>query len=97
MEDFKNQLNFKNKQLIGNDASGIAYKIFNFKDKNFYVLKQILLKTNDKIKEAENEVNILKNLNHENIVKYYGSYKDKNSFYIIIEYCDNSNLYEFIS
>ena len=54
------------------------------------------MKNNDKIKQAENEVNILKALNHENIVKYYGSYKDKNSFYIIMEYCDNSDLNEFI-
>ena len=96
MGDFKNQLEFKNKELIGNGASGIAYKIFNNKDKNYYCLKQILLKNNDKIKQAENEVNILKALNHENIVKYYGSYKDKNSFYIIMEYCDNSDLNEFI-
>ena len=96
MGDFKNQLDFKNKELIGNGASGIAYKIFNNKDKNYYCLKQILLKNDDKIKQAENEVNILKTLNHENIVKYYGSYKDENSFYIIMEYCDNSDLNEFI-
>ena len=96
MEDVRNHLDYKNKELIGNGASGIAYKVYNEKDKKFYLLKQILLKK-IKIKNAENESNILKSINHENIVKYYDSFIEKGSFYIIMEFCENSDLSEFIS
>ena len=44
----------------------------------------------------ENENNILKSINHENIVKYIDSFKDKDSYSIIMEYCDNSDLLNYI-
>ena len=44
----------------------------------------------------ENENKILKSINHENIVKYIDSFKEKNVYSIIIEYCDNSDLLNYI-
>ena len=96
MEDIRNQLDHQNKKVIGNGASGIVYKILNKKNNKYYVLKQILLKNMDDIEQSKNEANILKNINHENIVNYYDSYEEDNSFYIIMEYCDNSDLSDFI-
>ena len=96
MENLRNQLDYKNKEAIGNGASGIAYKIYNFKDRKYYLLKQIFLKKINDIKCAENESNILKNINHDNIVKYHDSFIEKGSFYIIMEFCENLDLTEFI-
>ena len=35
--------------------------------------------------------------NHKNIIKYYGSFEDKNKFYIIEEYCPYSDLSFYLS
>ena len=96
MEDLRNQLDYQNKKLIDNGASGMVYKILNKKNNKYYILKQTLSKKIDDIEKSKNEANILKSINHENIVKYYDSYEEDNSFYIIMEYCDNSDLSDFI-
>ena len=96
MEDLRNQLDYQNKKLIGISSLGIVYKILNKKNNKYYILKRILLKKIDDIEKSKNEANILKNINHENIVKYYDSFEKNNSFYIIMEYCDNSDLWDFI-
>ena len=44
MEEFRNNLDFNNKEIIGGGGSGVTYKILNKKDNNFYLLKQIFLK-----------------------------------------------------
>lgn len=38
------------------------------------------------------EIDLLKNLNHQNIVKYLGSYKSKSHLYIILEFAENGAL-----
>ena len=96
MEDIRNQLDYQNKEAIGNGASGIIYKILNKKNNKYYILKQIVLKKIDDIEQSKNEANILRGINHENIVNYYDSYEKNKSFYIIMEYCDNSDLSDFI-
>lgn len=44
------------------------------------------------------EVNILRELNHPNIVKYYERYVDRENgvIYIVMEYCENGDLASFI-
>ena len=44
----------------------------------------------------ENEVKNLIKINHKNIVKYYNLYKNKDSLFILMEYCPNKDLLEFI-
>ncbi|KAG9971252.1 hypothetical protein KCU78_g23609, partial [Aureobasidium melanogenum] len=39
------------------------------------------------------EIDLLKNLNHPNIVKYNGFVKSTESLYIILEYCENGSLH----
>jgi len=39
------------------------------------------------------EIDLLKNLNHANIVKYHGSVRGQDSLYIILEYCENGSLH----
>ena len=93
-EDFKNQLVYDNE--IGEGAYGTVYKITIGNEK--YAVKKINLKnlTEKEILSIENEVKDLININHENIVKYYNLYKDKNFFFILMEYCNNSDLRKLI-
>jgi serine/threonine protein kinase len=39
------------------------------------------------------EIDLLKNLNHANIVKYQGFVKTADNLYIILEYCENGSLH----
>ena len=44
---------------------------------------------NDTIK---NEINVLKKIDHPNIMKIYEFYEDKENFYIIAEFCDAGDI-----
>ena len=99
MSEFPNQPNFKVLEKLGQGAFGAAYKVLNLEDNSTYVIKKILLKnaTEEEIKEIKNEANILASLDSENIVKYYDSFSDNNSFNIIMEYCDGLDLRKYLN
>ena len=44
------------------------------------------------VNNIEKEKQMLSIFNHNNIVKYYGSSKTKEFFYILLEYCNGNNL-----
>ncbi len=45
-----------------------------------------------KIKALELEINLLRSLNHKNIIKYLGSYKDEENLNIFLEYVSGGSL-----
>jgi serine/threonine protein kinase len=56
------------------------------------VLKEISDYTNQKTKVYK-EVQMLKNVSHANIIKYYYSFTHKDNLYIVMEYADGGDLY----
>ena len=46
--------------------------------------------------DIENEAKILKSINSDFVVKYYESFIEQNYFNIVMEYCENSDLGNFI-
>ena len=68
------------------------------KDLIYYVVKEIKIEENinDIINNIQKEADILSKFNFKNIVKYYDSFKNKDKFYILMEYCDGMNLRDFI-
>ena len=68
-------------------------------DNKCYAIKEISIKDEMKykIKNFQNEADILSRFNSKNIVKYYDSFKDNDKFYILMEYCDGQNLKDFIN
>ena len=99
-EIIKNELNdiknFEFKEKIKGDGFGIYYKVINKLNNKQYFLKKTLI-NNCPENYYEELVNILKALNHENIVKFYNLCKDNEYFYLIYEFCDNSDLSSFIN
>jgi len=50
----------------------------------------------DEQEKIKNEVEILKNLDHTNILKIFDFYEDKSSFYIVTEICKGGELFDKI-
>ena len=46
--------------------------------------------------EVINEINILKKMDHPNIIKIFEFYIDKENYYLITEYCNGGDLFDFV-
>mmetsp|Transcript_39669 Transcript_39669/g.45549 ORF Transcript_39669/g.45549 Transcript_39669/m.45549 type:complete len:113 (+) Transcript_39669:32-370(+) len=74
---------------LGKGAFGKVFKAQSLTDKNFQVAIKMLNKKNmsdNDIKELGSEVQILNQLDHPNIVKYYEVYEDKKNLFLVMEY-----------
>ena len=96
MVDFETRPNYKIINKIGNGAFGSVYKILDTKDNKIYALKKIELdkELEKNISMIENESNILKSIDNQNIVKYYDCFREKDSYNILMEFCVYKDLSE---
>ncbi|OIW23703.1 hypothetical protein CONLIGDRAFT_140671 [Coniochaeta ligniaria NRRL 30616] len=80
---------------IGKGAFGSVYKAFNWGTGEAVAVKQIKLGDLPKseLRMIEAEIDLLKNLHHDNIVKYIGFVKSVDCLNIILEYCENGSLH----
>ena len=83
---------------IGEGAFGEVY-ITKVKgdDKTLYATKKLHRQTVDTTeakKYLENEIKLLRYLNHPNIVKYKDLKKSKNHYFVIMEFCNGGELSE---
>ncbi|KAI9798306.1 MAG: hypothetical protein M1833_004878 [Piccolia ochrophora] len=80
---------------LGKGAFGSVYRALNVGTGETVAIKQIKLADLPKseLRVIMLEIDLLKNLNHPNIVKYQGFVKSTDSLYIILEYCENGSLH----
>jgi serine/threonine protein kinase len=80
---------------LGRGAFGSVYRAFNWSNGETVAIKQIRLADLPKaeLTTITQEIELLKNLQHPNIVKYHGSVRDSNNLYIILEFCENGSLH----
>ncbi|KAK9115590.1 hypothetical protein Sjap_014537 [Stephania japonica] len=76
---------------IGKGAFGRVYKGLDLVNGDFVAIKQVSLEN-----IAQEDLNIIMNLNHKNIVKYLGSLKTRTHLHIILEYVENGSLANII-
>ena len=96
-----NDLN-SNYEFIENIAQGAFGTVIHVKDtiNNKDLAVKVINKTGRKVNlihKMKEEVTILKQLNHENIVKYYGYEETNSKLYIIMEYIKYGTLNEFMN
>ena len=86
---------YKIQKIIGKGAFGVVYKAFELCSGRIVAIKQIPVNTENK-KHVIKEIELLKNLDHPNIVKYYNYLKEENHIYIIMEYLEGNTLKQYI-
>ena len=92
-------------QLLGEGAFGKVLKVSSLINQKIYAMKILDLKgkendsmtKEDKEKYFISEIELLKKLDHPNIVKYYKSFREGDKLYIIMEYFDNGDLDDYIN
>ena len=84
------------KKLLGKGAYGKVYLVLNDKDQKYYALKS-LEKNKNCLIAFDTEINLLKKLDHENIIKLHDFYENKQKLNIILEYAENGTLGNVIS
>ncbi|GAV51661.1 hypothetical protein ZYGR_0AF01320 [Zygosaccharomyces rouxii] len=93
----KNQIQYQLKQVIGKGSYGVVYKAINRKTQKLVAIKEVHYENDDELTDIMSEIDLLKNLNHINIVKYHGFIQKSHNLYIILEYCSHGSLKNYIS
>ena len=84
-------------QILGKGGFGLVYKVLSLVNKKIYAMKVLNLAEDKDMSREEkkdyftSEIQILKCLNHPNIVKYYKTLEIKDKLYVIMEYFDNGD------
>ena len=89
---------FQHLEYLGEGFFGTVKKMRFKKDGNIYAVKEILKNRNNilYIKRLQRETGLTENLDHQNIVKVYGSFEEYDKMYIVLEYIDGINLEKYI-
>ena len=103
LDKFSKQTNLTKKykyiSLIGSGAFGKVRLYVDTHSKTFrYAIKTIkknFLRSN--IESIKSEINILRSLDHPNIVKYFETYEDENYLHIVMEYIEGDNLFRVLT
>jgi len=97
--DFPSHPNYEIDKKLGNGGFGSVYKVINKNDNKIYAIKRLSIKgLNQKdLEYIKNEANILSNIENENIVKYYESFYEDDSFNIVMDYCAFGDLRKIIN
>ena len=90
--------NYLIEKQLGKGTYGVVYKVKKRDDNKIYVLKQISLigLTSSQKDEVKLEAQVLSKIKSKYVVKYYDSFEEDGKLNIIMEYCDNGDLNDFI-
>ncbi|CAA7027564.1 unnamed protein product [Microthlaspi erraticum] len=96
----KPPIRWRRGQLIGRGAFGTVYMGMNLDSGELFAVKQVLIgsncaskeKTQAHIQELEEEVKLLKNHSHPNIVRYLGTVREDETLNILLEFVPGGSL-----
>ncbi|KAJ5907875.1 Cytokinesis protein sepH [Penicillium taxi] len=94
-KDVAELTDFQLGDCLGKGAFGSVYRALNWNTGETVAVKQIKLTDLPKseLRVIMLEIDLLKNLDHPNIVKYHGFVKSIETLNIILEYCENGSLH----
>ena len=85
---------YKNAKRIGRGNYGTVYKVVHRATNKVYCLKQIVMEaySDDERALAEQEVEVLRTLDHPGIVRYYEHFVADDSLCVVMAYCEGGDL-----
>ncbi|KAF0915383.1 hypothetical protein E2562_035942 [Oryza meyeriana var. granulata] len=94
------QIRWRKGELIGSGAFGQVYLGMNLDTGELLAVKQVLIGSNNAtrekaqahIRELEEEVKLLKNLSHPNIVRYLGTVREEDTLNILLEFVPGGSI-----
>ncbi|CAK56776.1 unnamed protein product (macronuclear) [Paramecium tetraurelia] len=91
---------YEKMNILGKGSFGVVYKVMRKSDQKILACKELHygIMTEKEKNQLVNEVNILRELTHSNIVQYYERIIDKKQakIYIITEYCSGGDLSQLL-
>jgi calcium-dependent protein kinase len=91
--------NYIIEKKLGEGSYGAVFRVKNKDTKQLRAMKKIVAKSTrdpNKEKEIVNEIEMLKSLDHPNILKVFEFYNTKEGYYIITELCQGGELFQRI-
>jgi calcium-dependent protein kinase len=82
---------------LGEGSFGKVYKVRNNKTGQIRAMKVISKTNSHNDKEVENEINILKTIDHQKVVKIFEFFISDKNYYIITEFCPEGELFSDIT
>ena len=81
--------------VLGKGYYGTVVKKKSKIDNLYYAIKQL---DNNKLnlKNCKREIEILANLNHKNIINFYGYFEENNNYYLVFEFAPNGSIKDYI-
>ena len=98
MKGIKQIKNYRLTKEIGRGATAKVYEAIDERTNKVVAVKTIStekLKEKRSIENFKRELAVLKKLNHENIIKIEGVEKTSHNIYVVLEYCNGGNLFEY--
>lgn len=83
------------KEKLGEGAYGSVYKVYQ-KKTNYIRAVKAIKKKNVYRNEFMNEIDVLKTVDHPNIIKIFDCYYDDIFYYMVEEYCNGGDLFDYI-
>uniref|UniRef100_A0A161ZMJ9 mitogen-activated protein kinase kinase kinase n=1 Tax=Daucus carota subsp. sativus TaxID=79200 RepID=A0A161ZMJ9_DAUCS len=98
--DDESSIRWRKGELIGSGAFGQVYMGMNLDSGELLAVKQVSIaansaskeKTQAHVRELEDEVKLLKNLSHPNIVRYLGTAREEHSLNILLEFVPGGSI-----
>ena len=93
------QIDQNTTEVLGHGAFGKVFKSHNKYNPEIEVAIKVMnkIKLKDHLAVILEEVNILTNLDHPNIVNYYETYVDEKYVYLVMEYIGGGELLDLIT
>ena len=93
--DYKTLNNyFYNNKQIAQGSFSVIYRGYNIHDRTPVAIKKIIKQVDKKY--INSEIDIMKTLNHINILKLYDVITHKNNLFLVLEYCNKGDLTNYI-
>ena len=88
--------NYEVVKQLGKGGYGKVYEVKNKKSGEVYACKELSKLDIKDLEKFEREINILRKIDHPNIIKIYEVYDSNNSLYIVMEECKGGELFDRI-